>query len=116
MGMQVFDLFASAGVAANDATFESILGGLKDSTPEHITEVTSHIKINMTARVYSLLVKGAIKSKRVDRALHFVTGMHEAGHSIPPSCLGLMFRSAGELGCVKEIVLSDIGTSWSVAV
>merc|ERR1719387_1623613 len=104
LGLQVFDIFAGTGVSANDATFESILGGLKDSTPEHITEVTSHMKINMTARVYSLLVKGAIKSKRVDHALHFVTGMHDAGHSIPPSCLGLMFRSAGELGCVEEMM------------
>jgi len=104
LGLQVFDIFAGTGVSANDATFESILGGLKDSTPEHITEVTSHMKINMTARVYSLLVKGAIKSKRVERALHFVTGMHDAGHSIPPSCLGLMFRSAGELGCVEEMM------------
>merc|ERR1719298_268433 len=104
LGLQVFDTFAKMGVSANDATFKSILGGLKEASPEQITEVTSHMKINMTARVYSLLAKGAIKSKRVDRALQFVTAMHEAGHSIPPSCLGLIFRSAGELGCVKEVM------------
>jgi pentatricopeptide repeat protein len=104
LGMQVFDIFAGIGVSANEATFESVLGGLKDASSERIAEVTSHMKINMTARTYSLLVKGALRSKRIDRALEFVTAMHKAGHSIPPSCLGLIFRSAGELGCVKQIM------------
>merc|ERR1719171_2090024 len=67
-------------------------------------EVTSHLKINMTSRVYSLLVKAAIRSKRVDRALSFVISMHEAGHAVPASCLGVLFRVAGEVGCVKEVM------------
>ena len=104
LGMQVYDLFEGMGVASNDATFENILAGLTDASPEQAAEVTSHMKIKMTARVYSLLIKRAIKSKRIDRALSFVAAMHEAGHVIPPSCLAVIFRSAGEMGCLGEVM------------
>ena len=79
LGTQVYDIFEATGVSSNEATFESVLGVATDSSPEHITGVTSHMKINVSARVYALLVKSSIKSKRIDRALQFVKAMREAG-------------------------------------
>lgn len=81
--------------------YEVLLGGYASVGDEkQVAEICSHfgkVGMKMTARGYSLTIKGFLKNSMVDPALKQILAMNRAGFTVPSFALTQLLRAACEV-------------------
>lgn len=88
-------------------TYEVLLGGYASVGDEkRVQELCDEIRAanqKLTARGYSLTIKGFLKNSMGDAALQHVVAMRQAGFYVPPFAVTQLFRVACDTGRTVEI-------------
>jgi pentatricopeptide repeat protein len=97
-----------AGVKANYQSYEILLGGYATAGDlDKVKDVVAYlisIKQKLTARGYSLIIKGFLKNGMAEAALFYVTEMRRQGFYVPAFAVTQLFRVAVEKGCVEKVL------------
>jgi pentatricopeptide repeat protein len=82
----------------NGQTYEVLLGGYASIGDEkkvsQICEQMNESRVKLTARGYSLTIKGYLKSGMLDLALRQIQEMHKKGFFVPSFAVAQLFRTA----------------------
>jgi len=96
------------GVKANYQSYEILLGGYATAANiQKVRETVAYlisIKQKLTARGYSLIIKGFLKNGMAEAALFYVTEMRRQGFYVPAFAVTQLFRVAVEKGCVEKVL------------
>jgi pentatricopeptide repeat protein len=88
-------------------TYEILLGGHASVGDERkVAELCAEMESRrqvLTARCYSLAIKGFLKNGLVDAALCQIQNMHKKGFFVPSFALAQLFRTASQDGRCEEI-------------
>lgn len=85
-------------ISQNIQTCEVLLGGYAsvgdESKASHLCKEMHEAHLKLSARGYSLMIKGFLKSGLVDVALCQIQDMHRQGFSVPSFAVAQLFRTA----------------------
>jgi len=88
-------------------TYEVLLGGYAsvgdEKKVQKLCEEVHTANQKLTARGYSLIIKGFLKNNMADAALQHVVAMRQAGFYVPPFAVTQLFRVACDAGRTSEI-------------
>lgn len=101
------DFRRKLSIAPTFQTYEVLLGGHASAGDEHkVKEILAEFqkgRQKVTARGYSLTIKGFLKNGMVDAALQQMKDMHRHGFFVPSFAVAQLFRAAGQNNRVPEI-------------
>jgi len=94
-------------IRPNYQTYEVLLGGHASvGDDRRVSELCNEIleaRQKLTARAYSLIIKGFLKNGMVDPALCKIQDMHKQGFFVPSFAVAQLFRTACQSGRAEEI-------------
>lgn len=94
-------------IRPNSQTYEVLLGGHASAGNDaRVLEICAEIHANrqkLTARGFSLTIKGFLKNSMIDAALRQIQEMHQQGFFVPTFAVAQLFRTACQSGRCTEI-------------
>lgn len=102
-------------ISPSVGSFEVMLGGYASVGDEQkVSEVVASMQLHgrkLTARGYSLTIKGFLKNSMLDAALQQIQDMGKNGFFVPSFAVVQLFRVASQHGRVKELFESAFGVA-----
>ncbi|CAJ1330637.1 unnamed protein product [Effrenium voratum] len=104
---ECWELLPEAGIKCSNCMYDVLLGGFatagEPDKVRHYEAVMKRDRLKMSARGFSLVIKGYLKNGLVDEVLEKLIEMMRSGHDVPSFAVAQFLRVAAEAGRSAEM-------------